>query len=131
MKSFLAGLFLFFVIGLSAQSVSINTDGTMADTSAILDIKSASKGILIPRMNKTQRDAIYQPAAGLMIFQTGPDTLGFHIYDGSKWQWVLGSRNLDSATWKTNGNAGSSPATQFLGTTDNQPLRLRLNNLWS
>jgi hypothetical protein len=34
---------------------------------------------------------------------------------------------LDNA-WKTTGNAGTSPGTHFVGTTDNQPLELRVNN---
>ncbi|HEY5910022.1 MAG TPA: hypothetical protein VJA21_05400, partial [Verrucomicrobiae bacterium] len=38
-----------------------------------------------------------------------------------------------SGGWTTTGNAGTSPATNFLGTTDNQPLELRVNGqraLW-
>ena len=35
---------------LKAQSVAINTDGTTAHTSAILDVKSTNKGMLAPRM---------------------------------------------------------------------------------
>ncbi len=34
-----------------------------------------------------------------------------------------------NAFWKSTGNSGTTPATQFLGTTDNQPLELRVNNL--
>ncbi|MCS7089218.1 MAG: hypothetical protein NZM03_00620, partial [Limisphaera sp.] len=30
--------------------------------------------------------------------------------------------------WKTDGNAGTTPGTHFLGTTDNQPLVLQVNN---
>jgi len=37
----------------SAQSLSINTDGSTADASALLDVKSTAKGILVPRMSKT------------------------------------------------------------------------------
>lgn len=34
----------------------------------------------------------------------------------------------DSLYWKQTGNAGSNPATQFLGTIDDQPLNFRANN---
>lgn len=34
-----------------------------------------------------------------------------------------------SADWKLTGNAGTNPASNFLGTTDNQPLVLRTNNV--
>lgn len=57
--------------------VSINTDGSSPDGSAMLDIKSSDKGILIPRMTKTERDAIASPAMGLMIYQTD-NTAGYY-----------------------------------------------------
>src|SRR5215471_16953907 len=66
-----------------AQSVAINTDGSNPDTSAILDIKSTTKGILIPRMTTTQRNAIKLPAAGLMVYLT--DKKNHSYYTGSKW----------------------------------------------
>jgi len=36
--------------------------------------------------------------------------------------------NHDSAYWKLTGNSGTTPGTQFLGTTDNQALELKVNN---
>ena len=48
-----------------AQSVGIGT--TTPDTTAVLDISSTSKGLLLPRMTKEQRDAIANPAQGLMV----------------------------------------------------------------
>ncbi len=68
---------------LSAQ-VAINTDGSAADASAILDVKSTTRGMLVPRMTKAQRDAISSPATGLMIYQTD-DVSGFYFYSGSGW----------------------------------------------
>lgn len=67
-----------------AQGVSVNTDGANPDNSAMLDIKSTTKGLLIPRMTQTQRDAITTPATGLMIYQTD-GTAGFYYYNGSTW----------------------------------------------
>ncbi|MCH2045991.1 MAG: hypothetical protein MK212_17885, partial [Saprospiraceae bacterium] len=52
------------------QGVGINNDGTDPDASAILDIKSTTQGLLIPRMTSTQRDAIGTPATSLMIYNT-------------------------------------------------------------
>ena len=52
---------------LTAQ-VGINTDGSDPDASAILDIKSTDKGLLIPRMTTTQRNDINAPRTGLMIY---------------------------------------------------------------
>jgi hypothetical protein len=57
--------------------VGINTDGSQPDNSAMLDVKSADKGILIPRMMATQRDAINIPATGLMVYVTDDNTLKY------------------------------------------------------
>ena len=50
--------------------VAINTDNSGPDGSAMFDVKSTTKGLLIPRMTAAQRDAIVGPANGLMIFCT-------------------------------------------------------------
>ncbi len=76
-----------------SQSLSINTTGATADPSAILDVTSTLKGMLIPRMDKTEKNAIATPANGLMVFQTGPDSIGFHYYDLPNTQWVFINTN--------------------------------------
>ena len=60
----------------NAQSFSVNTDGSVAHPSAILDVKSTEKGMLIPRMSKANRNAIAAPATGLLIYQETPDSTG-------------------------------------------------------
>lgn len=95
-------LFLAVLIstGLSAQ-VSINTDGTDPDGSAMLDVQSTDKGMLIPRMTTAQRTTISSPATGLMMFDT--DTGSFWFYSGSAWQEV-GADNLGDHTATQNLN---------------------------
>ena len=69
---------------LHAQSVAINTDGSVPDASAILDLKSADKGVLVPRMTAAQRSAIANPSKGLLVFQTDP-VPAFCYYNGFSW----------------------------------------------
>ena len=45
-----------------AQNIGINNTGTAPDNSAMLDISSNNKGLLIPRMDSTARKAINNPA---------------------------------------------------------------------
>jgi hypothetical protein len=86
----------------NTQSVAINTDGSIANSSAILDIKSTTKGLLTPRMTQAQRDLITSPASGLMIYQTD-NTAGFYYYNGTAWtQFVTGSGSTNF--WSANGN---------------------------
>jgi uncharacterized protein (TIGR02145 family) len=77
-----------FVVTLTtiAQSVAINTDGSAADASAILDLQSTTSGFLPPRMTAAQRDDIVNPVAGLQIWCS--DCLpsgGIVVYSGSEW----------------------------------------------
>jgi hypothetical protein len=52
--------------------------------SAAFEVDSTTKGLLLPRMTKTQRDAIGSPAAGLMVYQTD-NTPGLRVYNGTSW----------------------------------------------
>ena len=81
------------------QGVAINSDGAQADPSAMFDVKSTTGGILIPRMNQTQRNAITSPATGLMVYQTD-NTDGFYYYDGAGWNYI-GAPDND---WTVSGN---------------------------
>ena len=60
---------------------------TTPNSSSLLEVKSTTKGILIPRMTKAQRDAITSPATGLLIYQTN-STPGFYYYNGTSWTAV-------------------------------------------
>ena len=84
--------------------VGINTP--VPNASAMLDITSTTKGVLIPRLTKAEKNTIASPATGLLIYQNSPDSIGFHYYDGLIWQWLLtASNNADSSKWKlTAGN---------------------------
>lgn len=103
--------------------VSINSTNAVADASALFDMTSTDKGILVPRMTMAQRDAIATPAAALLIYQTD-FTPGFYYYTGSSWSAIFNSLT----GWSTSGNTGTNPANNFLGTKDNQPLVFKLNN---
>lgn len=60
------------------------TNGTTPNPAAALEVNSTTKGLLLPRMTKAQRDAIASPVAGLSIYQT--DNLpGLRVYNGANW----------------------------------------------
>lgn len=65
------------------QNISINTIGTPPDSSAILDVSSTDLGLLIPRMTSAQRDAINDPADGLIIYNLVDSVL--QTYNGICW----------------------------------------------
>ncbi|PLW94072.1 MAG: hypothetical protein C0592_04280 [Marinilabiliales bacterium] len=67
-----------------SQGVSINAVGNPPDASAMLDVSSTSKGLLVPRMTQAQRNAIVGPATSLLIYQTDA-TPGYYYWDGAAW----------------------------------------------
>ena len=85
--------FIVFLIGFYLQGssqhnnfelpLSINDDGADPDISALLDVQSTQKGILIPRMSSSERNAIPTPATGLIVFDN--NTTSFWYYDGAGW----------------------------------------------
>ena len=193
-----------------SQNVGINQTGSDPDNSAMLDVSATNKGLLVPRMTKTQKFLIPNPANGLLVYQTD-DTAGFWYYEKSQWVPLMRSitfgngltggfvqgkgsvdikktgivpgtfgdkdnypiltvndygqitvagieKFLDNDTlneiqeislnvdtlklsknggfvhlkgfWSTEGNSGLSATQNFLGTTNNVPLRFRVNNRW-
>lgn len=125
-KSFLmaAAVLLSITTGFS-QSLAVNADGSVADASSILDVKSTLKGVLIPRMSKTDKNAIASPATGLLIFQESPDSIGLYYYNSTAWIWMPGVNQLNASAWRLIGNSGTLPSTHFIGTTDAQDLVLK------
>ena len=92
---------------LYSQGVGINTTGLPADTSAILDVSSTSKGFLPPRMTAAQRSAIPLPATGLVVYQTD-GTPGFFFNVGTSaspnWRRLLDSASVTGGQWTTSGS---------------------------
>ncbi len=85
-QSFLKSCLLTVMMVMSNQvwsQVGINTDNSTPDASAILDIKSTEKGVLVPRLTSAQRTAIASPATGLLVFDT--DTESFWFKGASAW----------------------------------------------
>lgn len=85
-------IFSFFIcinligFNINAQSISINEGGAEPDSSAMLDVSSRDKGILIPRMAASERLAIVNPANGLLVYQID-GTAGVYIYNSSDNVW--------------------------------------------
>jgi trimeric autotransporter adhesin len=87
----------------------------------MLDVQATNKGMLVPRMTAAQRAAIATPATGLLVYQTDAPA-GFQFYNGTAWIQI----STGGTGWALAGNA--TTAANFVGTINNEPLRLRANN---
>ncbi|MCX6303718.1 MAG: hypothetical protein NT040_02005 [Bacteroidetes bacterium] len=77
-------VFLFFAATSLLAQVGINDDGSSPDTSAMLDVKSAFKGFLPPRMTAGQMNAIISPSEGLLVYNLTANAL--YWYNGTSWK---------------------------------------------
>ncbi len=116
----------------TAQNVGINN--TTPHPSAILDIASTNKGLLIPRLPLTSTldvTTVPAPQTSVMVYNTAtagiaPNNVkpGYYYYDGAKWATIGGGD-----AWMLTGNAGTNSATNFVGTTDAQDLVFKTNSV--
>ena len=75
-------IILFFLSFTAVAQVAINTTGNDPDASAMLDITSTNKGLLIPRLTSVQKTQINNPAMGLLVYQTD-GSIGFYYNLGT------------------------------------------------
>jgi hypothetical protein len=83
------------------QSMGISNTAITPDASSILEMRTTTKGLLIPRLTTTERNAISTPATGLMIYNTTTNT--FNFYNGSSWTDIAGGGSgVNSVSGTTN-----------------------------
>ena len=83
-KLFIAIASLLFVSMTQGQNVGIGI--TTPASSARLDVSSTNQGFLPPRMTAAQRDAIANPATGLLVWCTNCELNGeLNVYNGISW----------------------------------------------
>ena len=110
---------IIFSNDISAQGVVISDDpnATVADESAVLDIQSTSKGMLIPRMTTAQRNSISNAKDGLLVFDITEGS--FYLYGKSKWTdlstpadlWTVENSNVRLTNTNFNLDIGNSVTT--------------------
>ena len=109
-----------FTMPAFSQNIAINTDGSLPDSNAILDVKSNNKGILIPRLDSARRSALPN-VAGLLVYDNQYGTFWYN--NGRGWQ----DMSPIVSNWSTYGNKGTNEF-NFIGTIDNQPFIVKMNN---
>ncbi len=101
MKALFTGFLIVFGLSLFAQ-VGINIDGSSPDNSAMLDVKSTTKGLLPPRMSTEEMNSIALPKPGLLIYNL--DVNALYWYNGLTW------KRLNEITTETDPIFTTSPA---------------------
>lgn len=151
-----AHLAAFVLLSLCATSSFSQTkinDGTVGgsslpNSSAILELESNNKGLLLSRVTLTTTTtwglAGATPVAGMLVFNTNTSItsstnsypvisggIGCYVWDGTGWMAVkmdIPKATADTSYWTVKGNASTNSNDNFLGTTDNHPLLIKVNN---
>jgi len=120
---------------MTQQNIGIGT--ITPNSSALLEVQSSNKGLLIPRINLTSEvDAttIPAPPVSLLIYNLNsvlPEGVGYYYWNGTRWTKLISKDGLTNVAWGINGNAGTTPPGDFIGTTDNTPLVFKVSNTLS
>lgn len=88
---------------INTEGVSISATVAPPHPSAMLDVQSSSKGMLIPRMTSAQKFGVSNPAEGLLVYQTD-EISGFYFWNGAAWQCMSCCVSA-SEDWKVIGSS--------------------------
>ena len=123
-------IFFLVTVNMAIAQVGINTTVPNAQ----LDIRSSNQatpsntdGILIPKVDAFPATNPTAAQQGMLLYLTatvGTDLPGFYYWDNATTDWIpIGNNN----NWNLSGNTVSG--TEFIGTTNNFPLKFRVNNV--
>ncbi len=108
------------ITSMAVPQVAINTTGANPHASAMLDVNSSDKGLLLPRVsipNLSNASPVTSPATGLIVYNTNVATgPGIFLWDGSAWSefstgaadvWIDANGNVLSLNASSSALSGS------------------------
>jgi len=103
MKIILIGTIVFGSVLCQAQTVGINSTGAVPATSAMLDVSSVNKGVLIPRVDITDLSTaapVSSPVSSLLVYNVNTTTgKGYYYWDGTKWVKLVDTNSNSDEDW--------------------------------
>ncbi|WP_396211861.1 hypothetical protein [Flavobacterium sp.] len=108
-------IFLLFLLASINGFSQIGIGVAVPAASSELEVSSTTKGVLIPRMDEAQKNAIVSPANGLLVFQTN-GVSGLYFFDTPSNSW----KSISSDGWNNSGNSGTNATNNYIGTQDAQ-----------
>ncbi len=125
--SITASIFLAALLSGQDAQAQIKLGGNSIATrgDALLELESPRKGLLLPRVTSMALTAppLDTAARGMIVYNVTDNKI--YIRSNSTWKAV---GEEASTGWGLTGNSSINPATNFLGTTDAQPIIFRTNN---
>ncbi len=137
-KTCLILLFSVVSTALFAQNIGINTTGATPSQNAILDLSTGNThnmGLLIPRVVLGASLNTYSPPmayastgkdSGMMVYNwvATNQPIGYYWWSGTTWVSVSAAA---TPAWNLTGNAGTTPGTNYAGTSDANDFVIKTN----
>ena len=117
-------IFLLFSSNVSFSQLKVGGNPNTINANSILELESTTKGLLFPRLNTSQMNAMVSPPDGLMIYNT--TDAAFYVRASGVWKSISFSGTAQG--WSTAGNSGIDN-TNFIGTLNDAGFRIRTNNM--
>ena len=91
MKRIFPTFIVFIAISFGGCFAQVGIGTVTPDASSVLDISATTQGLLIPRMTTAERDAIVNPANGLLLTNTDTHCINYYVDSTSSWFEICGT----------------------------------------
>jgi hypothetical protein len=125
MKSLAGGIILLFSFNCAYTQGSIGIGTSFPHTSALLELNSSNKGLLLPRINDTA--SIANPAKGLTIYNNADNKIW--LYNGTRWQQSLTQDGGGDNTWYKGQDSITFSKNKYVGINTNPGFMAPMANL--
>jgi len=88
-----------FPLPISASALRLGSPGLPA-TNSVLDMRSTTQAMILPRMTSIQKNAIATPINGMMVYDT--DLTAYSFYNGTAWENQVNDSAITTAKIATN-----------------------------
>ena len=122
MNRLLSTFLLLFAVGIAAYG-QYGFGTNAPNPSAVVDMTSTNKGVLIPQValeSTTASGPVSGPEYSLLVYNIASKadvTPGFYFWSGVAWVRLLEDK-FKTTFWKMTGNAGTTASANYLGTND-------------
>jgi hypothetical protein len=134
-KFFISLFFISFCLNATAQ-IKVGQNPNTINPNSVLEVEASNRGILLPRLNLTATTnfaPLTSFVQGMFVYNkaiANDVTEGIYYSDGTKWIKISAAATTTTNTaWNIDGNTGTIPGTNFLGTLDNTDLVIKTNAL--
>ncbi|MBV8254045.1 MAG: hypothetical protein JO154_15690 [Chitinophaga sp.] len=121
-------LLLLAFIALSPTAIAqlkVGNNPSTINKASVLELESLRQGLLLPRIVDTTLAPLSTAPDGMIIYYVGNKSL--LVRRNGYWSRLADSLSVNVTNWNLNGNAGTNPTSNYIGTSDGQGLSIRTN----